>query len=81
MRLLVHAGKEKTGSFFLQTAVWATYEASSGEEIHYSEDHFQPSGRFWEMARLRPVHETLEGDLRANAESGAPLSIWWLGQA
>ncbi len=59
MRLLVHAGKEKTGSFFLQTAVWATYEASSGEEIHYSADHFQPSGRFWEMARLRPVHETL----------------------
>ena len=46
MRLLVHAGTEKTGSSYLQTAFWAADEALVGDGIHFSIDHFQPGGRF-----------------------------------
>ena len=46
MRLLVHAGTEKTGSSYLQTAFWAADEALVSEGIHYSADRFDSSDRF-----------------------------------
>ena len=46
MRLLVHAGTEKTGSSYLQTAFWAADEALVSERIHYSADRFDSSDRF-----------------------------------